>query len=66
MSFRNAFVLLVFALGLAVGCKSKTEECMERSNENYARDVAKCADDACKQKAEKEKFSWYEACRALK
>ena len=60
------FVLCSLLFATTVACKSKTEECMERTNKNYDAEVAKCSDDACKKKALEDKMSWYEACKELK
>jgi hypothetical protein len=63
---RLSFGVCGLAFALAAGCRSKTQECMERTDKTYEEAVAKCSDDACKKKAIDEKASWYEACKELK
>lgn len=59
-------VVVMCLCGLALGlgaCKSAAEKCMETTEETYKRQVAACADDACKAKALKEKLDFIEACK---
>lgn len=57
--------LLMSAAGLA-GCKSEADKCRERNLEVEARQIAACADEACKDKARADRRDFDEACENMK
>jgi hypothetical protein len=66
MKLKQSFVMVGLVFGLTLACKSKAEQCMETTEETYKREVAACADDACKKKAEESKIGFMDACKELK
>ncbi len=64
MNLRILFTFSVLVLTVLPACKSDKEKCIETTDETYAREMAACTDDACKQAAEKNKLDFYEACNS--
>jgi hypothetical protein len=59
-------IAVLLAAGMLAGCASKVEECKKRNLEVEHRQIAACADDACKDKARKDRHDFDEACEAAK